>query len=230
MSLNNQASSINSAELEAWLKSDIYRNNLEFWQRAWNMVKTAYTQMPDLSYLPTIPQGLTKQGAKRILDLGCGSGWLSIYLGRLGFFVTGVDISEHAIQLARQWAERETLNARFDVGDIADLPYPQGAFDAVVANSIFEHLTYDLARSALRQIKNTLVPGGSFVGCFDKVGSGPGDYFELSDKTHVYTDKGRQGMLLRNFSDQELKDLFSDWNLDSLETIKNGTRIIWAHN
>src|SRR5579875_3895069 len=89
-------------DLEQWLKSDVYRENADFWARAWNMVKTPYTQMPDLPYITAIPEALSRQGVRRVLDLGCGSGWLSIFLARQGFFVTGVDLAEHAVELARQ--------------------------------------------------------------------------------------------------------------------------------
>lgn len=217
------------AETDELKHSPVYRQNLEFWERAWNMVKTPYTQLPDLPYIAWIPARLEERGARRILDLGCGSGWLSIYLARNHFHVTGVDISENAVRLGRQWAAKENLDITFDQSDIAELPYPSGAFDAVVANSIFEHFTISLARVTLDKVKNMLVPGGVFIGCFDKVGGGPGEYFELDDGTHVYTDKARQGMLLRYFSDDELKELFSGWTILELTTLESGSRFVVAH-
>jgi len=182
-----------------------------------------------LPYLEAIPDWLTKRRVHSVLDMGCGSGWLAIYLTRRGFNVTGLDIAEHAIQLARTWADQEDLEIEFDVGDIADMDYAMGSFDAVVANSIFEHLTWDLAEHALNRLKSILLPKGSFIGCFDKVGSGPGEYYELGDGSHIYTDKGRRGMLLRNFSDQELKQLFNGWTITRFEEFGSGTRFICAH-
>jgi SAM-dependent methyltransferase len=219
-----------ASDLDAWLKSDVYRANIEFWERAWNMVKVPYTQLPDLPYLATIPEKLSDFGARRVLDLGCGSGWLSIFLARQGFYVSGMDVAAHAIELARQWAEQEGHEIQLDTGDIADLPYPDGSFEAVVANSIFEHLTADLTRTTLHRLKSILVPGGTFFGCFDKVGTGPGEYYSLNDGTHVYTDKGRRGMLLRYYNDDELSELFSDWKVIELTTLESGSRIVWAQS
>jgi SAM-dependent methyltransferase len=210
------------------LTSQTYQDNLEFWQRAWSGVKAPYTQMPDLPYLESIPAWLTERRVKSVLDLGCGSGWLAIFLARRGFQVTGLDVAEHAIQLARNWADEEDLEIEFDVGDIADMDYAMGSFDAVVANSIFEHLTWDLAEHALKRLKSILLPKGCFIGCFDKVGTGPGDYYELGDGSHIYTDKGRRGMLLRNFSDEELKKLFSGWTISRFEEFDSGSRFICA--
>jgi len=192
------------------------------------MVKTPYTQMPDLPYLARIPQKLKEQGAHRVLDLGCGSGWLSIFLARAGFEVTGVDISDHALELARTWAAQEELSIRFDQGDIADLNYSPASFEAIVANSIFEHLTFELAQSTLDTAYKLLGPDGCLIVCFDFVGTGPGDYFQLDDGTHIYTDKGRQGMMLRCFSDEEIGQLLANWKLERFETLENKSRFVIA--
>jgi SAM-dependent methyltransferase len=214
--------------LQSLLSSDVYQQNLAFWHRAWGMVKQPYTQIPDLAYVSDIPRLLKSFSVKTVLDLGCGSGWLSVYLARQGFAVTGLDISEHAVELGRTWAGQESLPIHFAAGDIADIQFPKASFDAVVANSIFEHLTYDLARVTVSRLGELLVPGGCFIGCFDKVGTGPGEYFELEDGTHVYTDKGRRGMMLRFFDDQELKELFQDWQIDELKDLEGGSRFMVA--
>jgi methylase of polypeptide subunit release factors len=60
----------------------VYQENISFWEKAWNMCKVPYTQLPDLSYIPRIAEELKKNGAKKVLDLGCGSGWLAVYLAQ----------------------------------------------------------------------------------------------------------------------------------------------------
>lgn len=216
------------SRLQSLLSSEVYQKNLTFWHKAWSGVKQPYTQMPDLSYLPSIPALLKEAKAEKILDLGCGSGWLSIYLAREGFQVTGVDIADHALELAQMWAKSEDLSIKFDVGDLADMKYTENAFDGIVANSIFEHLTYDLALSTMITLQSILKPGGKFIGCFDKVGTGPGEYFKLEDGTQVYTDKGRAGMMLRYFSDDELKEFFDGWEIEQFETLESGSRFVVA--
>ena len=215
-------------QLKDLLSSSEYRENLDFWYRAWNMVKVPYTQMPDLPYLPEIPATLQTHRAQSVLDLGCGSGWLSIYLARAGFDVTGIDVAAHAIDLARTWANQEQLQIRFDIGDIADISYGKASFDGVVANSIFEHLTLELAKSTVDHLKGLMKPGGIFIGCFDLVGTGPGEYYKLDDGTHVYTDKGRKGMMLRCFSDEELHEFFADWKILDFRTLESGSRFVVA--
>lgn len=214
--------------LENLLSSEVYRDNLEFWERAWNMVKEPYTKLPDLEYLNTIPETLTNRSARSVLDLGCGTGWLAVFLAKQGFHVTGLDISLHAIKLARGWAQKEDLDIHFDVGDIAELPYPDASFDSVVGNSIFEHFPLEVAQVTMQKLKRILVPGGTFIGCFDKVGGGPGEYYELLDHTHVYTDKARKGMLLRNYQSDELRKILSGWKIETLKELETGTRFVVA--
>jgi len=191
-----------------------------------------YYTLGRLDYPPSLIQrvvelsGLTKKDA--VLDLGCGSGWLSIYLARAGFQVTGLDVAAHAIDLARMWANQEKCQIRFDISDIADISYGRSSFEGVVANSIFEHLTLELAATTVDQLHSLLIKNGVFIGCFDQVGTGPGEYYKMEDGTHVYTDKGRKGMMLRCFSDDEIKALFSNWTIEKFETLESGSRFVVA--
>ena len=98
----------------------------------------------------------------------------------------------------------------------------------MVANSIFEHLTFDLANKTVESLSNLLEPGGIFLGCFDKVGTGPGEYYKLEDGTQVYTDKGRQGMMLRCFSNSEIEALFQKWTIEELSEVADGSRFLIA--
>lgn len=207
---------------------DVYQENIAFWERAWNMVRTPYTQLPSLGYIGRIPLELKKYGAKRVLDLGCGSGWLSVFLARQGFEVLGVDVSEQAVNLAKTWALQEDLNIGFAVSDVAELKFEAGSFDAVVANSIFEHFPLEQARSLTDRVFELLKEGGVFIGCFDKVGGGPGEYYSLPDGTHVYTDKARKGMLLRCYSQDELTGLFQDFKDMTADEVDAGSTFVVA--
>jgi len=73
-----------------------------------------------------------KPGA-RLLDVGCGSGQLSLIAARTGADVTGCDIATNWVEKARSRAAAEGLRVRFEEGDAEALPYGDGQFDVVAS-------------------------------------------------------------------------------------------------
>lgn len=69
--------------------------------------------------------------AKSLLHLACANGNDSLSLAALGARVTGVDISDVAVQIAQRTADEAGLNARFIAADVYDLPADLGQFDIV---------------------------------------------------------------------------------------------------
>lgn len=230
-----------------------YERNLKFWEDAWQRVKNPVTQIPDaLAYVRDIPQVFAKYQSKHILDLACGSGWLSFYLNEHGFEVTGVDISKSAIALAERLLD-ERVSSRtakffddslpaekidlsqihFIEGDIFAMNFAENSFDGILINAAFEHLDYSRGASFIKQIKTFLKPGGIMFGVFDHVATGSRGEFEvLEDGTHQYFDKFRDGMFLRNYTDEEIKDLLVSnfWDIISLDYNEHGSRIVIASN
>ena len=72
----------------------------------------------------------------RVLDLGTGSGCIALALARSLKFarVTGVDVSEAALEVARANAAEQGLDVRFIQGDILDLQAIPGEWDVIVSN------------------------------------------------------------------------------------------------
>lgn len=76
---------------------------------------------------------LRPQNGKRMLDVACGAGQLSILAARIGVVVDGIDLAANSIARARKRAEEEDLTIRFQHGDAEDLPYRDESFDLVVS-------------------------------------------------------------------------------------------------
>ncbi len=107
---------------------------------------------------------------RRILDLGCGTGDLSVHLARLapkGAAITGLDYSQPMLELAKRKAYRAGVFERikFINGDAANLPFPDGHFDSVGISFAFRNLTYQsrLRLPHLVEVKRVLKPGGRYV-------------------------------------------------------------------
>lgn len=102
-------------------------------------------------------------GGKRILHLQCHFGQDTISLARMGAIVTGVDLSEVAINYARDLNNELGLDARFICADVYDLPQElYGQFDMVFTSYGTIVWLPDMPQWA-STIARCLVPGGSFV-------------------------------------------------------------------
>ena len=79
---------------------------------------------------------------KRILDFGCGTGWLSKMLSSNGYHTVGVDISDWLVRNARASCS-ESEKSQFIVGDGMNLPFRAGIFDLTVGIGALHHLDPD---------------------------------------------------------------------------------------
>lgn len=71
----------------------------------------------------------------RLLDVGCGTGHWSAFFGEHGFTVSGVDISQEMVGVARG---KDIRAASFEVADAHALPFEEGRFDVVAAITTLE--------------------------------------------------------------------------------------------
>jgi SAM-dependent methyltransferase len=98
---------------------------------------------------------LVGKGPGRCLDLGCGTGLALPLLSAAGWTVVGTDVSTDQLAVARTRAT-DVVQA-----DAHDLPFDDGAFDAVV--SIFTHTDFDDAARVFAEVHRVLRHGGVFA-------------------------------------------------------------------
>jgi 2-polyprenyl-3-methyl-5-hydroxy-6-metoxy-1,4-benzoquinol methylase len=111
---------------------------------------------------------------KRVLDLGCGVGRLTVWLARKAQHVTGVDISEEMIRVAQSAAASEGLrNVTFQVYDGTTLLYGDASFDVIVCVGVLKYIVdeADFFR-VIGEMCRTVASGGQIavVDQFDYAG------------------------------------------------------------
>lgn len=100
-------------------------------------------------------------GIKKVLDVGCGTGNFSIKLAKMGYDVTGVDISDEMLKIAKKKAKKERLNIEFYNMDIYDLSFPSNYFDAVFSMAAFEFIQYP--EKAINELFRVTKKGGDIL-------------------------------------------------------------------
>lgn len=94
----------------------------------------------------------------RVLDVGCGAGFLANALTLAGHAVEGVDLSPGSLKIAR--GMDAAGRTAYRVADAYRLPYRDGAFDAVSALDFLEHV--DRPEAVIAEASRVLKPGGLF--------------------------------------------------------------------
>ena len=79
---------------------------------------------------------------RQVLEVGCGAGIDLARFARKGAEVTGVDIAESAIDLARANFLQQGLRGAFQVADGEQLPFPDASFDLVYAHGVVQYTAH----------------------------------------------------------------------------------------
>ena len=110
--------------------------------------------------LPVITSLLPSQSPGRLLDVGCGNGYLAGYMMRRGWQVVGIDLSEQGIAVARQ----QYPKARFELMAADEnllTNLGEAPFDVVTSTEVVEHLY--APRKFVAGCHSALREGGRFI-------------------------------------------------------------------
>lgn len=144
----------------------------------------------------------------RVLDVGCGTGELSLYLAREGHDVLGVDFSPLAVQRAREKARWRGVDAHFliwDALDLGGLAEHDLQFDTAVDSAMFHCLNGQERRRVVAGLERALRSGGSY---YVLCAAAPDDI------------SGDPGWV----SATELRELFRDWEEEFVRSAGFETR------
>jgi 2-polyprenyl-3-methyl-5-hydroxy-6-metoxy-1,4-benzoquinol methylase len=99
-----------------------------------------YTRVADLKRLEFIKRNLSQSipANGTVLDVGCGNGIISLHLGKEGYRVHGIDMSEKSIENAKR--ENPFSNVSFSVVDAETLRASGQRYNAIVCSEVLEHL------------------------------------------------------------------------------------------
>lgn len=96
-----------------------------------------------------------------LLEIGCSMGTDLLQLARRGMQVTGIDLTEEGINLARKRFELYQIPATLKVDDAENLSFPDGSFDVVYSFGVLHHTPN--TQQSIDEVLRVLKPGGLAV-------------------------------------------------------------------
>ncbi|MFH1452152.1 MAG: class I SAM-dependent methyltransferase [archaeon] len=166
------------------------------------------SQKPPTEIVELIESGKIKPG--KCLDVGCGEGFYSIYLASKGFDVTGIDLSEKAIEYAKRNAEEKGVKVKFIAMDVMDISKIKEKYDFIFEWTLLHFLMPEERKKYVENIYNLLNDNGKYLSiCFNEQSS----MFGTDKKIRVIpkNSRGFVGGKLYFSSVEELQDLFKPY-------------------
>lgn len=164
---------------------------------------------------------VTNQAA--VLELGCGTGNNLRFLAAQGFLTFGIDSSSTAIERARELLTGDALNASLEVGDMAQLPWPDETFDLVIDRAALVHNRPDHITRILAETFRTLKAGARVISIGLKSSAHP-DLAHAQRQPSGAWSHFSQGKFkglgeVSFFSPEEAQQLFSDFDSVAMEIL-----------
>ncbi len=144
------------------VNNEIYDELGEKWYHAYNdpvALLRAESKLRNPWVEQTIASNLgSNTGNIKVLDVGCGAGFLSNYLGVKGYQVHGIDLSEQSLKVAHD--HDVTKSVVYSKSDASQLPYEDNSFDVVAAMDFLEHV--EQPERFILEMSRVLRPQGLF--------------------------------------------------------------------
>lgn len=180
--------------------------------------------------MPTLLDKAKENPSPRLLDVGCGSGSITIELAKLipEGQVTGLDISGAILESAKVHAERQgASNISFIKGDVHELPFPDGSFDVVCTHQAVAHF-HDHVKAILELTRVTRKGG---VVCLREGDLRTGEFspgYELLDECFQVIIKVHEGRGGTIDAGRRLRQWVQDANI-SMERC-TATQSVWIYD
>jgi len=166
---------------------------------------------------PHILQGLIKSNLLspcKIIELGCGAGNYVRYFSKMGFDATGVDISEKAIEIARELATKSGVTCEFIAADVlGDMSEINTKYNFVYDWELLHHIFPEDRNKYIENVSRLLMPQGRYFSvCFSESSTqfgGVGKYRKTPIGTVLYfsNEAEIESLFRRLFNIVELKSV-----------------------
>lgn len=170
---------------------------------------------PDENLVDYFNNGLAPE---RVLELGCGPGRNAVYMAKKGCKVDALDLSNNAIEWAKERAREEGVHIDFHYVSLFDFKFEPNSYDLIYDCGLFHHLAPHRRLTYLEMIKKALKKDGYYgIVCFNTDGA-----LDISD-WEFYKEGSLKGGI--GYTEGRLKEVFiNDFNIINFREMKKITQ------
>lgn len=155
----------------------------------------------------------TLPGSGSVLDVGCGAGRISVYLVERGYKVTGIDVSEGLLSVAREISTKRSQAIHFFHTEGITLPFQDEEFDILIGFKILCYIpTRELRNDYLKELYRVLKPNGI---CIITQNIVPDECIEDAEDEHFMNSPASQFKILEKGDNFPLGDGYVRWFTES---------------
>jgi ubiquinone/menaquinone biosynthesis C-methylase UbiE len=193
-------------------------NKTHPWELAWREERWAETS-PPLPVVVDFVDELKRESAKRVLDLGCGAGRHSIVLGKAGFEVVALDISETALKTLEARLKTASIdNVTLVKHEMWELPFIDDYFDGVICTNVLHHGKLAQIKQATKEVHRVMKEGAlALIVALSTADFRRGNGRKLEPNTYVFTEGEERGIIHHFFPRKELQSCFRKFELESFD-------------
>lgn len=155
--------------------------------------------------------------AKRVLDLGSGTGRHIVHMAKQGFQAYGLDNSKHGIDLTKRWLDDENLTAELYFGDMTKgLPYEDNFFDAMISIQVIHHARLEIIEFMIEETSRVLKPNGTILITVPATKSQAKTYKQIEPNTYIPLDGIEKGLTHYYFDEVQLRKSLHQFDILSI--------------
>lgn len=187
---------------------DARTKNINIWDEIYSNVTKGMTYPNDL-LVRISHRFFNKDKHKKILEYGFGGGADIMHFCRNGYEVSGVEISQSAIDSLNERLQALGYQADLKLLQDRKIPFPDNSFDVVIAWHVLMYNNWEDLAFAVNEINRVLKPGGMFLGTLCAVG----DYSHvhsvpLGDCIYESTVPGQEGAIVMVLEEKDIPRCF----------------------
>ncbi len=188
------------------------KKNIEIWEKLYSGGHSL--DYPDSNFVSISFNLINSDIHKNILDYGFGSGNNMMPLLKRGFNVSGVEVSESALNITKQRLQKNSHKSNLQLLDNGFIPFSDNIFDVVVAWQVLYYNDWEGLNRAVSEIERVLKPGGIFLGTMASVGdSSHRNSKFIGDCLYKSDSKGQEGAFIIIVDKKDLKKCFPGKNI-----------------